>query len=684
MLPDLSHLSLKEGLVAGPVAEPVAKPEAFLEALLEPPHPTDAKELKAKAKAAKPYDKPKAKAKPKLTIYKQNLDSDKALLIRWPGVGGAAGEVVRTTPLGPLLVDYINVYEPDPNLTKITNSTEAERTWLRVKYGNYWANVDPPDDEDKPLSVTKEMWEYTKAEEVRKAKKFKSELMLQARRALHFEFAPLIQTAVTNLAATMTQDDKSANYGPNGEPKLDWKSEVMPALNAKYSPNWQMSGTIKLTEDQKTSRSNLVKAELRAAKRATFQAALVAAIGVAVDEVKTRMVGDLNAPDDKLKRRGRFLCRHWWNRPGVDGVMRDWSEPDKAMAKRRIEWAKGEVAKADYNFANPPKPPLDLYLENDVKPSNALAFPDPVVIISNAGGEWLWRHMRALLDVAFPSNFDATMGAQFVAFAKQQWSAAFRATQMTKLKAAYTDFVQSIDQMAEIPGAKNVAKSYTAGSGPFNKYLVYQPSDSNPASIPSAGSGAGGVGGNNFYGKIGPPSDLHRLYKLIIRAPLLQERMVVLRSDKSNMGLPHNLGKSTSVEPVIGQGYPIITFLSTTVAPPGNYVGTILGTFYNVDTGCCLMSITIDKGIPILPLVLGSSNLSNYATELEVVLPPGLVLRFAGTSEEPVGTANRTIHHYVATKSGIPVTPVIPSDVDSMPVAIPVTPSDPGLMLVAT
>ena len=141
------------------------------------------------------------------------------------------------------------------------------------------------------------------------------------------------------------------------------------------------------------------------------------------------------------------------------------------------------------------------------------------------------------------------------------------------------------------------------------------------------------------------------------RAPLLQERMVVLRSDNSNMGLPHNLGKSAPVEPVIGQGYPIVTYLSTTVAPPGNYVSTVLSTFYNAGTGCCLFSITIDKGIPILPLVLGSSNLSNYAKELEVVLPPGLVLRFSGTSKEPVGGTNRTIHHYIATKSGIPVTP---------------------------
>ena len=64
---------------------------------------------------------------------------------------------------------------------------------------------------------------------------------------------------------------------------------------------------------------------------------------------------------------------------------------------------------------------------------------------------------------------------------------------------------------------------------------------------------------------------------------------------------------------------------------------------------------TVALGLPlnfanviVLPLVLGGSDTSEYATEQEVVFPPGLVLVYQGAEMKPVGSKTVEVHFYHA------------------------------------
>jgi hypothetical protein len=121
-----------------------------------------------------------------------------------------------------------------------------------------------------------------------------------------------------------------------------------------------------------------------------------------------------------------------------------------------------------------------------------------------------------------------------------------------------------------------------------------------------------------------------------------------VRGVKSESDLPHNLGKTEPVAPVVGRGYLNVTFMSTNTAAPSSYTSGILSGFYNNSSKCCLYIITAPKGTPILPLVVGGASTSVYASEQEVMFPPGLVLVFQGTSQKDVGSYTTTIHFYEA------------------------------------
>lgn len=366
------------------------------------------------------------------------------------------------------------------------------------------------------------------------------------------------------------------------------------------------------------------------------------------------MIEEINYPDVMLKRKARALLRHWFNRVGTDGVNRIWNMPgqdkdedkdedddaaEKAKAKKakaknvahdvpkethdaRLKWAKEAVAAAGYDTDNPPPPPLWLYLALDVKPSY---MPDEVDAISDAGGVWLWRHMRKLESMDIES-VDYSGKYASVDSSARVWQPAFRAQQKEAIKEAYEEFILSVDDMSKIPQAKDVAYSYTAGSGKFNKYLLYPADGGDPANIPKYGAGKGGVAGNDKSGDIGPPDLLHRLYKLINRCPRLPKDAVFLRSVRTLDELPHNMGKAALVEPKVGTGCLNVTFMSTSSAAPDDYLEGQLGNFFIKPTSCCLMATTCPRNSPVLPLVLGGKANSVYEHEQEVLLPPGLVL----------------------------------------------------------
>lgn len=74
----------------------------------------------------------------------------------------------------------------------------------------------------------------------------------------------------------------------------------------------------------------------------------------------------------------------------------------------------------------------------------------------------------------------------------------------------------------------------------------------------------------------------------------------------------------------------------------------MLGGFYNKYQKCCMSVITVPKGAPVLPLVIGGSTMSMYDTEKEVLLPPGLVFVHQGTKNMQIGTDTVKVYFYQA------------------------------------
>lgn len=521
------------------------------------------------------------------------------------------------------------------------NSTQAERAWLRDKYGNDWSKAAPVQ---------------------------KQRMILQARKALAFEFAPKIEQAIKEIRYLATMKFQEDNYNEINAPKLNWKTECVPALNAKYPPNWQLDEEGKpLSEEEKQERSDAVKAELKHAKIVILALKAQEYVNLKEQEMRVRTIEELNNPDVMYKRRARALCRHWFNRLGTDGNPRVWwagpgSDVTDALAAARMSWATSEVAKLEYDPTNPPPAPLFLYTPLDVKPNASFQLQDGVATISDGGGEYLWTLMRSM-EMWMSFYVDTTYSDKPLIsiddFSSKYWDVGFRARQDQMIISTYSEFIGSLDSLSEIPDAKHVAVSYTHGSGKFNKYLLW-PSDQidgNPANIPDYGSGYGGAMGSMLEGQIGPPSDLHRLYKLLNRCPRLQKPAVCLRAVRNEAGLLHNLGKTTLKDPTIGEGYLNVTFMSTTVAAPDEFLSGLLGGFYNKYEKCCISVITVPAGFPVLPLVVGGTDTSYYATEKEVLLPPGLVFVYQGERMMPIGSSSVKVYFYQAFPQ-----PILPVD----------------------
>jgi len=182
-----------------------------------------------------------------------------------------------------------------------------------------------------------------------------------------------------------------------------------------------------------------------------------------------------------------------------------------------------------------------------------------------------------------------------------------------------------IEREETLSVAESAAYQYTAGSGPFNKYLLYS-TTKDVDEIPEYGNGPGGVAGNNFDGIIGPPLIVHKLYKTIQAAPRPSKTMHFIRSVTKPDELPH---RRTGVEnPEAGSVFPNVTFISTSLADPDDYLSGALSTFFDTEKLCCFMIITTPPGFPMLPLVVGKSA---YDSEREIVLPAGTLLIYRET-----------------------------------------------------
>lgn len=595
---------------------------------------TGPKAEKAKPGVGKtPYTKPPKPPKPENpppTILKE-FDADDLPPHKYPD-----GKIVKTVKLD------------------LKSATEAERGWLRINYGQNWSEAAEP---------------------------LKTRIKEQARRVLALEFAPKIILAKEEEEAAATKQFDDDNFTENGSPKLDWATEVLPVLQAKYPPplDWRKNTGTWLTQAEKDARAEEAKASLRGAKMAVLSEQRGVYVAERAQLKVVQVIEELNYPDASKKRKARALLRHWfnrkgradkegitarvWNKPGEDNEEDSDKKPKKKVAgdvppqmhKQRMIWAKDQVGPG-YDPSNPPQPPANLYLPLDIQPLPAEYLPDEVKEISAAGGQWLWTYMRSLEAMAIPGGLieatvPYTLNLVPVDTSAQYWEPAFRAAQMAMLKDSYEEFITSVDEMSEVPNAKNTAHNYTVGSGKFNKYLLYKAPEGDPTKIPAYGSGAGGVAGDAGSGQIGPPDLLHRLYKLINRCPRLPEPAIFLRAGRSWRDQPHNLGKASPITPKVGRGYLNVTFMSTSSATPDNYTNTVLSMFYNnggPDGGCCMFAITCPANSPVLPLVLGGHDASAHVNEQEVVLPPGLVLVYQGQKRMKVGKKEPMINFYQA------------------------------------
>lgn len=556
---------------------------------------TDAKEAKQKKAKGKPYDKPGASATPPEPIDIPMKKFDEESL-------------------------------PEPTIkTRLPKfgATQAEKKWIRENYGLNWFNVS-----DEQKEAMKE----------------------QARKVVAIRIAPILEERVKQAEEEFNSKFQTENYNEQGLPKMDFATQLVPFLNAKHPPDWRKDADGKwLDQAGKDARVSEAKTEWRANRAQQLQTQRANDWAIVREKVLDMNIEDLQFPDEKGIRRARALLRHWFNRVGTDGKKRDWHDSvSPALRKKRLAWARTVVLSPDYDYANPPQPPQDLYAPEDVNPTGPF-LPDPVPAISSQGGQWIWKYMRALssADIENTQTYSdlVPMEAAF-----EYWDASFRDKQMQIIKDQYIDFIESLDDMSDLPEAKAAALSYTQGSGKFNKYILWPASKigNDPTKIPTYGAGEGGVSGSTMSGVIGPPDLLHRLYKLINRCPRLQSTSFFVRGVNTKGELPHNLGKTQYVAPVVGRGYLNVTFMSTSTAAPSSYTSGILSGFYNNYDKCCLYIITAPKGTPILPLVVGGSKTSVYAAEQEVMLPPGLVLVFQGTSEKQVGSYVTTIHFYEA------------------------------------
>ena len=437
-----------------------------------------------------------------------------------------------------------------------------------------------------------------------------------------------------------------------GNIRVRWATEGVPMMNERWGSNkWtEDDAGSRITPEEYDARKAEAVEMVRERKKPVLEADLELRLKKHRAEVISTLVNELNYPDSRRDRMARALLRHWFNRPGTDGRPRHWwtGMEQPGLKNARMSWALGVVAADGYAVDNPPRPPLMLYAPGDVRPTGTMMLlPDGVEAVSREGGEWLWRYMRALRKASFPVG-SVVADVSTVDESAEYWDEDYREAQRGRLVATCADFVRSLNEMSRIPDATAAVKTYTGGSGQFNRYLLWGDDTLEPSQIPGWGCGAGGAAGCQDPGEIGPPELVHRLYKLMSRAPRLMQKAVFLRSVNSPEELPHNL--SGHANPDRGAIFVSTTFMSTSIAPPDDFVYTELQSFYNEQTRCCVFAITVPAGVPVLPVVFGRPGLTDYEGEQEVVLPPGLLLIYQGRKElhiDPDGP-EEWVHFYQA------------------------------------
>lgn len=131
-----------------------------------------------------------------------------------------------------------------------------------------------------------------------------------------------------------------------------------------------------------------------------------------------------------------------------------------------------------------------------------------------------------------------------------------------------------------------------------------------------------------------------KLHETIINAPATTEIMHFMRSVNSPGELIHR--KFGIYKPELGQVFPSTQFVSTAATGPSSYLeqNSDFDVFFDYDTMCCQMLLTVNAGIQIVPLALGGGTFNEQA---EVLLPPGLLFVYRGSVHKlvPLTEANK-------------------------------------------
>ena len=287
--------------------------------------------------------------------------------------------------------------------------------------------------------------------------------------------------------------------------------------------------------------------------------------------------------------------------------------------------------------------------------SDELGLPDPYDVVSVNGAQWLWRYMRRLEEKYKNDDTDYTSSLVSVDESAKYWDATYREDQYRRLYYQYKDFLNSIDvnvekdvktdmekdgasseainEAIEKQKKKDTLQRWVGEGSDFNQYLLYHKMPSYPSTY--------------FMDDL--PQNVHRLYKLLLNCPHLNERAVFLRSVLKEWDLPHR-----TQYPVRGKAYLNVTFMSTSIVEPHEYFDTEymgLQNFFDADNMCCLYAITAPAGLPVLPIPFAPNGIDSAPYEKEVLLPPGLLLVYQGERTLSVGKGREeeaVIHFYQA------------------------------------
>lgn len=462
-------------------------------------------------------------------------------------------------------------------------------------------------------------------------------------------------------------------------PEIEW-AEARVILVSTYGTNWAaVEPTLKESriasakmEARRLKKLKMIKphATIEDAAKAAGEAArthpeTIKAAENAAEDARAEYIleqNDAGIAEPSVKQKFRGLLRFFFNRTNpnltqVENKYKKWHHVDKELRDKRVAWAKKQVMDPNFDPVNPKLPPPELYTADDVTVLNtwsvttaAFALFDEEHDPSELGGKKMWKYMR-WLEKEWPSS--STIKPRISNLSPLQpkgeafLNSSVRSNQLKEFKDNFSEYMLSIQELSAIGSS---AYQYTKGSGPFNKYLMYNAPGVDVDNIPNYGKAPGGAAGNNYAGTIGPPLIVHQLYKTIQAAPRPSTTMHFIRSVRTPEELPHR--RNGVATPLPGSVFPNVTFISTSLASPAAYMSGMLAGFFNTTSLCCFMIITTPPGFPVLPLVVGKSA---YKEEQEIVLPPGTLLIYRETihSETAIPGMDTEFVCYDATLSSV-------------------------------